>query len=332
MNTAERTRTKMTGGGGEGRVASLHTGRFGSFLTDLYKNREFFLLLLPGLLCIICFNYLPMGGLVIAFKRLNYADGIFGSPWCGFDNFKLLLRSPDLFLVIRNTLLYNAVFIIMGATVPVALAIMLSMMRNKGALRVYQGAMFFPYFLSWVVVSYIVYTLMQYDYGVFNRVVMPFLGMEPVNWYNDTRYWPGILIFLNLWKSVGYNCVMYYAAIMGIDADLYEAAAIDGAGKFRQAMTVTVPAVIPMVIMLAILNIGKIFHSDFGLFYQTTMDSGALLPVTNVVDTYVFRSMRFGGDMGLSSAASFIQSIVGFVLVLVTNLVVKRIDESNALM
>ena len=322
----------MTEGGGVKKAYSPPGGRLKNFLTDLYKNREFFLLLLPGLLCIICFNYLPMGGLVIAFKRLNYADGIFGSPWCGLDNFKLLLRSPDLFLVIRNTLLYNAVFIILGATIPVALAIMLSMLRNKKMLRVYQGAMFFPYFLSWVVVSYIVYTLLQYDYGVFNRVFMPYMGKDAVNWYNEAKYWPGFIIFLNVWKSVGYNCVMYYAAIMGIDADLYEAAAIDGAGKFRQAMTVTVPAVIPMITMLAILNIGKIFHSDFGLFYQTTMDSGALLSVTNVVDTYVFRSMRFGGDMGLSSAASFIQSIVGFILVLVTNIIVKRIDESNALM
>lgn len=302
------------------------------FLKDINKNKEFFLLLLPGLLCIFCFNYLPMGGLVIAFKRLNYADGVLGSPWVGLSNFKLLFRSPDLLLVTRNTILYNLVFIAFGATIPVALAIMMSQLRSKKMGRVYNSVMFFPYFLSWVVVSYVVYTLLQYDYGVFNRMLLPFFGKSPVNWYNEPKYWPFFLVFLNLWKSMGYSCVMYYAAIMGIDEELFEAAAIDGAGKFRQVMTITVPSITPIIIMLAILNIGKIFHSDFGLFFQTTMDSGALLPVTNVVDTFIFRSMRNSGDMGISSAASFFQSVVGFVLVLTANRIVKRIDESSALM
>ena len=294
-------------------------------------NYEYILMILPGFIQIILFNYIPLAGLVIAFKNVDYAKGIFKSPWAGFKNFEFLFNNPDVLVVVRNTLLYNITFIIIGLILPVTFAILLSQIKNKLLPKVYQSVMFLPHFLSWVVVGYVVLAFLDYDLGMVNNSILEPLGMERIKWYQSPKYWPFILVFVNTWKITGYNSVMYLAAISGIDDTLYEAAAIDGAGKFRQIINITIPSLRPMMTILTILAVGKIFNADFGMFYNVPMESGVLLPATNVVDTFVYNALRVTGDIGMSSAAGFLQSVLGFTLVMITNYIVNKIDSSNAL-
>ena len=300
-------------------------------MRELRKNPVLFLMLLPGMACLLLFNYIPMAGIVIAFKNINYAKGIFASDWVGLKNFEFFFNTPDAFNVTRNTLLYNLVFIVVGLVVAVLFAIALNEIRSKAAKKVYQSLMFLPYFLSWVVVSFLVYALLNPDYGFVNKIILEGMGIAPVSWYNEPKYWPYFIVFINLWKNVGYNSVIYFAAIPGISTEYYEAAEIDGATRWQQIRAITIPHLTPLMTIMTILNIGKIFHADFGLFYQTTMDSGTLYPVTNVLDTYVYRAMKVTGDMGMASAAGFYQAVIGFILVLATNLIVKRIDPETSL-
>lgn len=292
---------------------------------------ELTLMLIPGLLFLLAFSYLPMAGVLIAFKRVNYAQGIFSSPWVGLENFKFFMTTPDAFVITRNTLLYNLVFIFAGLFLSVFCAIALNEIRSKKARNFYQTAMFLPYFLSWVTVSYLVYAFLNPDFGFINKQILARLGIKGIPWYNTPKYWPAILIFIQLWKSTGYNTVIYFATIVGFDKTEYEAAAIDGASRFQQIKYITIPSLVPTMVILTILNIGKIFHADFGLFYQTTLDSGTLYPVTNVLDTYVFRALKTSGEIGMSAAAGLYQAVCGFILVMVTNLIVRKIDEDKAL-
>ena len=295
------------------------------------RNWQFLLMVVPGTLLAVVFSYLPMFGIVVAFKKIDYAKGIFGSPWVGMKNFNFLFGYPDLKIILRNTLGYNIMFIILGAVIPVTLAMLLSQLRNKRMSKVYQTVMMLPNFMSWVVVSYIVFAFLSFRLGIVNTMLLKGLDKAPVDWYSETKLWPFLIIFLNVWKSFGYNTVVYLAAIAGIDGTLYEAAAIDGATRRQQMRYITLPELSNIVIIMMILGIGRIMTSDFGLFYNVPMEKGALFPVTNVISTFVYRSLKVNGDIGMSSAAGFFQSVIGFVLVVLTNGIVKRIDESKSL-
>lgn len=285
---------------------------------------------LPGILFVFIFNYLPIFGIVIAFKNFVPAKGFFGSAWVGFSNFRFLFNSPDIWRVTRNTVVLNALFIITGTIIAVTFAILLNEIRKKIFTKFYQTVFFFPYFLSWVVVGYIFYALFSVEYGITNSI-FSFFGKEPVQWYTQASYWPALLVFANIWKTVGYSSVIYYAGIMSIDSEYYEAAEIDGASKLQMVTHITIPLIVPLISILTILAIGKIFYSDFGMFFQLTRDSGLLYSTTDVIDTYVYRSLRQVGNIGMSSAAGLYQSIVGFILVLATNTIVKKLNPENSL-
>nr|WP_242656418.1 ABC transporter permease subunit [Ruminiclostridium hungatei] len=299
-------------------------------MRSLKSQKWLWLIALPGLAIVFVFNYLPMFGVILAFKNYKPAAGIFGSQWAGFENFKYLFSTRDAWNITYNTLFLNSLFIITGTVGGILIALLVNEVRNKWLVKFYQSSMFLPYFISWVIVSYFVYSLLSYDMGMVNNLLAS-LGMEPVQWYNEPRLWPAILTIVNLWKGVGYGSVIYLAGIMGIDAELYEAATIDGANKLQQASGITLPLLSPLIITLTLMAIGRIFFADFGLFYNVTLDNGGLYSTTNVIDTYVFRALKFSGDIGMASAAGFYQAFVGFLLVLASNLFVKKINPERAL-
>lgn len=304
-------------------------------IKNLKKNKEFLLLAVPGTLWYLIFCYLPMFGVIIAFKNFRvsgkgFIHSLFQSEWVGFRNFKFLFSTSDAWIITRNTVLYNLVFIVLGIVIPVMIAIGINELLNKKLAKFYQSAMFLPYFLSWVVVSYCLFAFLSMDKGLINGV-LEYLGMEPVMWYSEKGVWPTIIIFMSQWKNVGYGTVIYLAAISGIDKTYYEAAMIDGATKWQRIRYITLPMLKPIIIILFILSVGKIFNADFGLFYQLTRNSGPLYPVTNVIDTYVYRALTSMGEIGMSSAAALYQSVVGLILILSTNKIVKRFDSDNSL-
>lgn len=301
--------------------------------SDLWKNKALYLMLLPGLIFLIMFSYLPMFGTVIAFKQINFQQGIFRSPWVGFNNFKFLFSTKDWIVITRNTLGYNIAWLLVGLVLSVALAIALSELTHKLSAKVFQSILILPYFLSWVIVAYIGLAFLDVEHGMLNRLLGSVFGKEAVNWYAEPKYWPAILTIVNLWKYMGYNSVVYLAAITGIDKGLYEAAAIDGANRWQQVRNITIPSIVPLMIIMSILAVGKIFNADFGLFYQVPLQSGALYSATNVIDTYVFNLLQSTGtaSVGMSAAAGLYQSVCAFILVIVTNMIVRRIDADSAL-
>jgi putative aldouronate transport system permease protein len=306
-------------------------GKRSVFLRELGKNRVLFLMTLPGVVLLFAFNYLPMFGLIIAFKNMNFSKGFFGSDWYGFRNFEFFIKTPDAYLITRNTIVYNLVFIVVGTVFAVLCALALHELRNRRTAKFYQSIMFLPYFLSWVVVSYLVFSFLSVDMGFINKQILPLFHIEALEWYGGTQYWPPILVFCNLWKYTGYNSVIYLASIVGILPEYFEAATIDGASKLQQIRKITIPLISPVIIIMMLLGVGRVFFADFGLFYQVPRNTGALFNVTNVIDTYVYRALVNSGDIGMSSAAGLYQSIVGFILVLGSNLVVRRIDPTKAL-
>mgnify|MGYP002682027353 FL=1 len=287
-------------------------------------------MLLPGLLVLLVNNYLPMFGIIIAFKDYNYAKGFWKSDWVGFNNFGYLFNSKAAFLITRNTILYNVAFIVIAATVAVALAIVFNELLNKRMSKFYQSVMFLPYFFSWVVISYLVFALLSSDMGFINKILIS-NGMQPVEWYVDPRFWPLIIILVNTWKWTGYDSIIYLAAIIGFDKSLYEAAAVDGASRFQQITKVMVPMLMPVITVLTLIKVGRIFFTDFGLFFNIPRNSGPLYDVTNVIETYVFRALRQTGDIGMASAAGFYQAVVGFIVVLTANYIVRKIDKDSSL-
>lgn len=291
----------------------------------------YYLLALPGVIYMICNNYLPMFGIVIAFKNLNFRKGIFGSDWCGFDNFKFLFASKDALTITRNTLLYNIAFIILTTVFAIGIAILINEIRSKVASRLYQSLILLPYLMSWVIASYLAYALLSAETGLINNGILANLGMDPVSWYNTPKYWPFILTFVHLWKGVGYAMIIYYSSIVGISQDYYEAATLDGASKWQQIKRITIPLLKPTIITMFVLQIGRIFYSDFGLFYQIPMNSGSLYSVTRTIDVYVYNALMKSSDFGMSSAASVYQSIVGFVMILGANAFIRRVSKENAL-
>ncbi len=297
----------------------------------IWRYWPLYLMMLPGLAYMVLNNYLPMFGLSIAFKDIDYRKGIWASDWIGFRNFEFLFKTEDAFIITRNTLLYNGAFIVLGLGIAVVIAILLNEIRNKFAARLYQSLIILPFLISIILVSYLVYAMLSIDTGFVNKTLLPMLGIDSISWYSEPKYWPYILTFIHLWKGAGYSCIVFLAAIIGIDPEYYEAARLDGASKWMQIRTITLPMITPVITMLALLGVGRIFYSDFGLFYQVPMNSGALYETTNVIDTYVFRGLLQLGDVGMSSAAGFYQSIVGFILVLGANAIVRKFNKENAL-
>lgn len=290
-----------------------------------------YLMMIPGAVYLIINNYIPMTGIVIAFKQFNYGKGIWGSPFIGFKNFEFLFSTKDAWIITRNTLLYNVAFIVLGTACAIAVAILLNEIHSSAAKKIYQTTILVPFLISIVVVSYLVYAFLSTESGFLNKTILPALGLEPVSWYTESKYWPFILILVNLWKGLGYNCIIYYATLVGIDRGYYEAAVIDGANRWQQVVHITLPALKPTIITLTLMAIGRIFYSDFGLFYQVPMNSGPLLDVTNTIDTYVYRGLMSLNNISMASAAGVYQSLIGFLLVLAANFIVKKSSSENAL-
>ena len=290
-----------------------------------------YLMMLPALLYLLINNYIPMAGMVIAFKKLNFAKGIWASPWAGLKNFKFLFASKDAWIITRNTLLYNVAFILVNMVVGIAIAILITEVRNTKLKKIYQSAILLPFLMSMVILSYIVYALLSAENGLVNNSILPLFHIDPIQWYQKPKYWPAILIIANCWKGVGYGCLIYIASLIGIDPSFYEAARLDGASKWQEITKITLPSLVPTIITLLLLSIGRIFYSDFGLFYQVPMNSGPLIDVTNAIDTYVYRGLMELNNIGMASAAGLYQSLVGFALVLIANLIVRRLDENSAL-
>ena len=286
-----------------------------------------YLMMLPALLYLLINNYIPMAGMVIAFKKLNFAKGIWASPWAGLKNFKFLFASKDAWIITRNTLLYNVAFILVNMVVGIAIAILITEVRNTKLKKIYQSAILLPFLMSMVILSYIVYALLSAENGLVNNSILPLFHIDPIQWYQKPKYWPAVLIIANCWKGVGYGCLIY----IGIDPSFYEAARLDGASKWQEITKITLPSLVPTIITLLLLSIGRIFYSDFGLFYQVPMNSGVLFPTTNVIDTYVYRALIEQGNISMSSAAGVYQSLVGFCVVMLSNWIVRKVDKDQAL-
>lgn len=316
------------------RVPDLRaSGRF----SKAKKTLMLLTMVAPGAIWLLLLRYLPMGGIILAFKNYKiypkdptFLNNLIHSKWVGLDNFKFLFTTDDSWVMIRNTLAYNIVFIILGVIIPVAFAIMMSELSKKFVAKTYQTLMFFPYFLSWVVVSYFLNAFIDAQYGLI-PMAQRAAGETAVSWYTTPGPWPYIIVFANLWKNVGYSTVLYLAAITGIDQTQYEAAAIDGASKWQQILHVTLPNLRTMIAILFILNVGKIFNADFGLFWNVPMQNGALFSVTQVIDTYIYRVLMNTGNIGQSTAAGLLQNIVGFICIIGANAVVKKIDSDSTL-
>ena len=285
----------------------------------------------PAAVYFLINNYLPMAGLVIAFKKINFSLGIFKSPWVGLNNFKYLFKTADAWIITRNTLLYNLLFIVLNNLFGVAFAILLNEIQSKKSRNILQGTLMLPYLISMVIVSYLAYGFLSGESGYINNSILLPLGKEKIAWYATSKYWPWILTFVEIWKNAGYVSIIYYSAIVGIDPGYYEAAALDGANRWQQIRHVILPELRSVVIILSLLGVSKIFYSDFGLFYQVPMNSGALYNATNTIDVYVYNALLNIGDISMSSAAGFYQSIVGFIVVLVANGIVRKKSPENAM-
>ena len=294
-------------------------------------------MVLPGAIWFFLLRYLPMAGIVLAFKNYKvypknptFWNNLIHSAWVGLKNFEFLFATTDSWIYIRNTIGYNVLWIFLGLVIAVAFAIMLNEITQKFVAKTYQTLMFFPYFLSWVVASYFLLAFLDPTRGLIDHYLAAG-GMEKIDWYNSPKYWPFILTVCNLWKNIGYSSILYLAAITGIDTSQYEAAAIDGASKWQQIWYVTIPNLRPMICILLIMNVGKIFNSDFGLFYTVPLDSGSLYSATQVIDTYIYRVLTATSNIGMSTAGGLLQNAVGFVCIMIANKVVRRIDEDSSL-
>ncbi len=295
------------------------------------KTLPLLMLALPGLLYFLVNNYVPMAGVFIAFKDVSFAKGIFLSDWNGFANFEFLFQTSDAWIMTRNTLLYNTAFIVLGTIGSIFIALLMSELLNKAYSKLYQSGLVLPNLISMVVLSYLVYAFLNADSGFVNRSILRPLGLPEISWYSEPEYWPYLLVIIQMWKTAGYGSIVYFAFIAGIDKSIYEAAKIDGAGKLKQIRTITLPLLKPTIVILGLMSIGRIFNSDFGLFYQVPMNAGALYSTTQTIDTYVYRALMQVNDVGMSAAAGLYQSVVGFALVIAANAIVKKVNADNAL-
>lgn len=286
-------------------------------------------MLVPSLLLVIVFSYIPMGGIVIAFKKYNYVKGIFGSPWNGLTNFRFLFLTGKIWSLLKHTMLYNIAFIVFGMMVEVGFAVMLNEMRSVAFKKITQSMMFLPHFISWVVVA----TIMLNIFGVHGVVnnILGMMGLGNFNLYGQIKQWPLVMILLKLWKSSGYGCVVYLAAIVGINPEIYEAAKIDGANIWQRIFRITLPSLKPTIVIMLLLAIGGIFRGDFGMFYQIIGSNQLLLESSDILDTYVYRSLISGSNMGMTAAASLLQSVLCFITINLVNFTVKKIEPDYSL-
>lgn len=289
-----------------------------------------YLVMIPGLVYLFINNYMPLPGLVVAFKQYNAGKGIYKSPWVGFKNFQYLFATNDALLITRNTILYNVAFIAINLVCSIAVAIILSELTGK-IKNVYQSVILLPHLISSVIIGYLVFAFFSVENGFVNNNILALFGKEGVSWYSEPKYWPFIIIFVNTWKSIGFNCIIYLSTLLGFDRAFYESAEIDGATKWQQIRYITLPLLKPTAIMMTLMAVGRVFYSDFGLFYQVPMNQGALYATTQTIDTYVYRGLLQLGNISMSAAAGVYQSIIGFVLILAANLLVKKLDRDSAL-
>jgi len=295
------------------------------------RNFQWWCMCAIPLLFIIVFSYIPMFGIIIAFKNYRFDKGIFGSEWVGFKNFEMLVKSNDFLNVTRNTLVLNFLFIFTGVIAAVALALLFFELKSRTKTKIFQTIFITPNFLSWVVVGYMAYALLHPEYGMMNSI-LNFFGIESVDWYTTPKAWPLILAIASIWKVAGMDSIIFYSGLMGIDMELFEAAKIDGANRWQIIKSIVLPCLVPLISVVVILKIGNIFRADFGLFYQLTRDQGQLYSVTDVVDTYLYRMMKITGNMGVSTAIGLLQSIVGTVMVIITNYFSKKINPDSGLL
>ncbi len=298
----------------------------------LKKSLAVYILMLPGITYFLINNYLPMAGIIIAFKKINFRTGLLLSPWCGFDNFVFLFTSGNAWRITRNTLLYNIAFIVIGTIAAIFVAIMLNEIRIRLASRLYQTLILLPYLMSMVIVSYLTYAFLSGETGYINKTILPALGInQGIVFFQEPKYWPFILIFVNQWKGIGFGTVIYLSSIVGISPDYFEAAKVDGATKLQQIKHIMLPCLKPTIITLFILSVGRIFYSDFGLFYQVPRNSGLLYSVTQTIDTFVYNALMQQNNIGMSSAAGVFQSVVGCSFVLLANGLIRRISREDAM-
>lgn len=289
----------------------------------------FYLMALPGMIYLFINNYMPMSGLIVAFKNYSARRGIWGSKWAGLKNFKFLFATQDAWVITRNTLLYNIAFIILGTLLSVTIAILLNEVHKRAA-KLYQSVILLPHLISWVIISYLVFAFLSAESGFINKTILGALGQEGLNWYSEPGVWPVIIVLVYLWQSTGYTSIVYYASVVGFDKGYYEAAELEGAGPWQKIRYITLPLLKPVIITMVMLSVGRIFYSDFGLFFQVPMNSGTIYSTTSVIDTYVYRGLLQQGNIGMSAAAGLYQSVVGFFVVLLANGVVRKIDKNSA--
>lgn len=290
-----------------------------------------YIMALPALIYLFINNYMPLYGMQLAFRELDYSKGIFHGKFVGLENFKFLFNTDTAWIMTRNTILYNILFIIVGLVFGLTVAILFNEIRCRLAAKFYQSALLIPYFISMVIVSYLGFAFLSSENGFINNSILEFFGMDPVSWYSEPKYWPFILTFVNLWKGMGYSLLMYTARLIAIDSSYYEAATVDGATKFQKIRFITLPLLKPAIIMMLTLSVGRMFYSDFGLFWQVPMGVGALANVTTTIDTYSFQALMKLGDITMSSATGVFQSFVGFILLVSANMLVRRFSKDDAI-
>nr|WP_276949348.1 ABC transporter permease subunit [Acetatifactor muris] len=301
-----------------------------NFAKKVRKNKILLLMLLPAVVYVIIFSYIPMGGIIVAFKRFSFTKGFLGSPWCGLENFRFLFISDKLWPLMRNTLLYNIAFITAGVILEVGFAIIVNELGSKWFKKVFQSFMFLPFFISWVVVLAIVDAIFGYDSGIINNLLQS-LGMERFNVYVNAAPWPFLLVFFKAWKQTGYGSIVYLAAITGMDQEIVDAAEIDGANIWQRIRYITIPGLKPTIIIMTLLAVGNIFRGDFGMFYQLIGNNSVLLEVGDILDLYIYRAMVSSSNLGMASAAGFYQSILCFFTILAANWMVRKYDPEYSL-
>ena len=290
-----------------------------------------YIMALPALAYLFINNYMPLYGMQLAFRELDYSKGVFKGDFVGLKNFKFLFATDNAWIMTRNTVLYNLLFIVVGLVFGLTIAILFNEIRCKLASKFYQSALLIPYFMSMVIVSYLGFAFLSSETGFINNTIMKFFGADPISWYSEPKYWPFILLFINVWKGMGFSLLMYTARLLAIHASYYEAATVDGASKWQKIRYITLPMLKPAIIMMTTMSVGRMFYSDFGLFYQIPMNSGALYSVTNTIDVYAFRALMKLGDITMSSATGVYQSVVGFILILIANFIIRKFNRENAL-
>lgn len=295
-----------------------------------FANLDLHLMIAPAVIYFIIFAYLPMFGLIIAFKNYNYTDGILFSPWCGFENFKFLFESGNAWMLTRNTILYNIAFLVTSIALEVILAIFLSEIAGKKLKKLCQSIMILPNFISWVVIAVFAYSFLNFETGVINRILIN-LGHEPIQFYAEVGAWKYILVFVNLWKGAGYGSIIYLATITGMDTSVYEAAEIDGANAWQRIKHITLPLLIPTIVTMSLLSIGRLLRGNFDMFYQLIGNNGMLYESTDIIDTYIFRALLSSPNIGMSSAVGFLQSVLCFIIILVVNKAVKMYEKDYSL-